>query len=108
MQERKSDRVEFIAPHGSGERILFDLSRTGAGCYHSTYREPGSFVVLQMNDLALRAKVVHCLKRQRDYRLGLEFCSALPEQRKRLDELVEKYSKGVPVRCEVRSEKDAE
>ena len=106
MLERKSERIESITPHGSGEMPIYDLSKTGISCFHAEAKTKNSFVVVKINDLLLRAKVIYCQKRDKDYRLGLQFWNILPERQVKLNELVEKYSKGVPVSCKIIEEKD--
>jgi len=106
MLERKSERIESISPFGSGEMSLYDLSKTGMSCFHPEPKEKNSFVVVKINDLLLRAKVIYCQKREKDYRLGLQFWNILPERQVKLNDLVEKYSKGVPVTCKIIEDKD--
>lgn len=101
MQERKSERVEMITSTGSSDASLCDLSRTGVSCFHNKSKEKESFVVVKVNDLSLRAKVAYCQERKTDFRLGLQFWNILPEIQKKLNILVEKYSKGIPVSCSV-------
>lgn len=106
MLERKSERIESISSNGLGEKPLYDLSKTGLSCFYSEAKAKNSFVVVKINDLLLRAKVIYCQKREKDYRLGLQFWNILTERQVKLNELVEKYSKGVPVRCEIIEEKN--
>lgn len=106
MLERKSERIESISPNGLGEKPLYDLSKTGLSCFHSEAKAKNSYVVVKINDILLRAKVIYCQKRERDYRLGLQFWNILPERQVKLNELVEKYSKGVPVSCKIIEDKN--
>lgn len=108
MLERKSERIEFITPGGSEQMPIYDLSKTGVSCYHSNPKGKNSFVIVKINDLLLRAKVIYCQQHENEYRLGLQFWNILPERQLKLNEIVEKYSKGVPVKCSVIEEKHAE
>jgi len=101
MLERKSERIESITPDGSADTMPYDLSKTGVSCFHTEPRDKNSFVVVKINDLLLRAKVIYCQKRDKDCRLGLQFWNILPERQTKLNELVEKYSRGVPVTCQI-------
>ena len=101
MLERKSERIESISADGRGEMPLYDLSKTGVSCYHSEPKAKNSYVMVKINDILLRAKVIYCQKREKDYRLGLQFWNILPEWQVKINDLVEKYSKGVPVRCKI-------
>ena len=105
MLERKSERIEFITPDGSREMPIYDLSKTGVSCFHSKLKEKNSFVVVKINNLLLRAKVIYCQQRKHDYRLGLQFWNILPERQVKLNELVDKYSKGVPISCTIVEDK---
>lgn len=107
MFERKSERIGFITPGGSEQMPVYDLSKTGVSCYHSKSREKNSFVIVKINDLLLRAKVIYCQQHENEYRLGLQFWNILPERQLKLNEIVEKYSKGVPIKCTVIEEKHA-
>lgn len=104
MLERKSDRIEMITPTGAQESPLYDLSKTGVSCFHSVPKSKNNFVMVKVNNLLLKAKVVHCQKRKSNYRLGLQFWNVLPEVQEKLNVLVESYSRGVPVSCSIEEE----
>lgn len=101
MLERKSERIESISDDGTERKTIYDLSKTGVSCFYSKQKGKNSFVVIKINDLLLRAKVIYCQKREKDYRLGLQFWNVLPERQVKLNDLVDKYSKGVPVHCSI-------
>ncbi len=105
MFERKSERVEFLKSDGDKQTPIYDLSKTGVSCFVLDPKEKNSFVVVKINDLLLRAKVIYCQKREKDYRLGLQFWNILPERQIKLNDLVEKYSKGVPINCTIVEDK---
>jgi hypothetical protein len=108
QQERKSERVEFIAVDQARTNQIYDLSRTGVSCFHTEAKEKNSFVVVKINNLLLRAKVIYCQKRESDYRLGLQFWNILPERQAALNEMVDGYSRGVPIACSLVDEKKSE
>ncbi len=108
MQERKSERVEMITPTGS-ETPLYDLSKTGVSCYYPKPKVKNNFIMVQINTLSIKAKVIYCQKRTEDYRLGLQFWNVLPELQEKLNKVVESYSRGVPITFSiVEEEKKAE
>ncbi len=106
MLERKSERIEFIAPGGSEQTAVYDLSKTGVSFFHAKPKEKNSFVIVKINELLLRAKVIYCQQRENDYRLGLQFWNILPERQLKLNEIVDRYSKGVPIKCALVEEKE--
>lgn len=106
MLERKSDRIEMITPSGAKQTPLYDLSKTGVSCLHSEPKVKNNFVMVKINDLVLKAKVVYCQKRKDDYRLGLQFWNVLPERQEKLNRIVESYSRGVPASCSIVEEAD--
>lgn len=101
MMERKNERIESLNPIGAEDLILHDLSSTGVSCLHTVEKQPNSVVTVKINDLVLEAKVVYCQKRKEDVRLGLNFINVSPENQKKLNDIVEKFSKGIPVSCSV-------
>lgn len=101
MQERKSERIEVISADGTAQRVIYDLSKTGLSCFCPKPKDKNSYVVVKINDLILRAKVIYCQKREKNYRLGLQFWNVLPERQVKLNDLVDKYSKGVPINCTI-------
>lgn len=100
-KKRKSERIEYISPGGMEEMTIFDLSNTGACCYHDQPKEKGAFVIVKVNDLSIRAKVAYCAKREDGYRLGVQFWNLSFDKQKKLNYIVEAYSKGVPIRGEI-------
>mgnify|MGYP003565296773 CR=1 FL=1 len=101
MLERKNERIEFITSRDNEKMSFFDLSESGVGCYHSKGKEKSSFILVKINDLSLRARVIYCTKRKDDYRIGLQFWNILPEKQEKLNSIVNQYSKGVPVSCQI-------
>ena len=101
MLERKSERIELISADGTVQKTLYDLSKTGVSCFSPKPKGKNSFVVVKINDLLLRAKVIYCAKHEKNFRLGMQFWNVLPERQVKLNDLVDKYSKGVPVNCTI-------
>jgi hypothetical protein len=56
-------------------------------------------VQVKINELTVAGKVAHSTERRDGFRVGIQFTDVTPEQDRSLVELVDKYSKGVPVSC---------
>lgn len=100
IKSRISERIQHISsdPENPG---FFDLSTTGVCCLDSKKREPGATITVKVNDVQLKAKVVHCTERTDGYRIGVQFAGVDSKKEQQLEEIVEKYSRGVPVTCEI-------
>jgi c-di-GMP-binding flagellar brake protein YcgR len=97
-QKRSSERIEFL----NDESVtLFDLSSGGACCRHAKMVAIGALLKVRVNDLNLNAKVVYTQERSDGARLGVQFLNVPAEKQKVLDELVGKFSRGVPITCVV-------
>lgn len=105
MQDRTSERIEFINLSGADEPTLFDLSKTGVCCRHNAKKAKDSLLTVVINALRLKARVVYCQERDSAFRLGMHFESMTADQQKMLSELVDKFSRGVPISCTVEESK---
>jgi len=101
MQDRASERIEFLNLDNGNEPTLYDLSKTGACCFCAQKKENGAIVRVVVNTLALPAKVVYCQNRTSGFRLGLQFTNVSTEQQVTLNDLVDKFSRGVPLTCSI-------
>lgn len=99
--ERTSERVEILGVTDNSKEILFDLSAGGVCCLYDKKANPGDFLMVTIADLKLRAKVAYCQERTDGFRLGLQFWSVPSDKQKALDDLNDKFSKGVPIACVV-------
>jgi len=99
MQERLDERIEFI---GGSEQTLFDLSKGGLSCLAQRKFEKNKLITATVNDLSLTAKVVYCIERADGFRTGVQFWNVPQDRKKQLDELIDKFSRGVPMSCTVR------
>ena len=105
MQDRASERIEFINLNGANDPTLFDLSKTGVCCGHNVKKDKGSVLTVVINDLRIKARVIYCQERTPGFRLGMHFEGATAEQQKLLGDLVDKFSRGVPISCRVEESK---
>ena len=95
--KRSSDRIEFL--NSDDEITLFDLSSGGACCRHSKMVPTGTVLKLTINELRLSSKVVYVQERRDGSRVGVQFFDVPADKQKVLNELVEKFSRGVPITC---------
>jgi hypothetical protein len=101
MLERAAERIEFINTSGEDTNPIFDLSKTGIAFIYTSQMKEGTSVKLELNDLVLDAKVVYNQERTDGYRMGAQFENVPAEKRKKLEEIVENFSRGVPTKCRV-------
>jgi hypothetical protein len=105
MQDRASERIEFLNIIGGDESVLFDLSKTGICCRHDVKKDKGSALTVVFNDLRVKARVIYCQEHTPGFRLGMHFEGVTADQQKTLGELVDKFSRGVPISCRVEDSK---
>jgi hypothetical protein len=105
MQDRASERIEFLNLNGANEPTLFDLSKTGVCCRHNAKKNKDSILMVVINDLRINARVIYCQERDAGFRLGMHFEGVTPDQQKKLGDLVDKFSRGVPISCRVEESK---
>lgn len=101
MKERASERIEFLNSDVSGAVSLFDLSKTGVACLFEKSLKEGATVRVELNDMLLSATVVYSQQRTDGYRLGLHFQNVPSDKQKKIDELVESFSRGMPIKCQI-------
>ena len=104
QKERANERIEILSPMGEEKVVLFDLSSGGACCLHDKVKANGSIVVVKINSLVLRSKVVYSVERKDGSRLGVQFLDVPADKQKTLSDLVEQFSRGVPLTCSVEDE----
>jgi PilZ domain len=103
MKDRKSERIEFLQLNGTAEPTLFDLSKTGVCAFSMKKLEKGAFAFVKINTLRIKAQVVYCQDRTDGFRVGMQFCELTPEQKTGLGDLVDKFSRGIPISSSVES-----
>jgi hypothetical protein len=99
MKDRASERIEFLNLNGSNEPTVFDLSKTGICCFSAKKLDKGAVASLKINTLSIKARVIYSQERTDGFRVGMQFFEVSAAQQKILDDLVDKYSRGVPVAC---------
>ncbi len=108
IRKRASERIEYLDPGGEESRVLFDLSKGGACCLSKTKLDKGAFVRLTLDGLEVKAKITYSIERTDGYRVGMQFWRVSTEQQREIDALVERFSRGVPIRCHLESSEGAE
>jgi hypothetical protein len=101
MQDRASERIEFLNVNGVSEPTLFDLSKTGVCGFASKKLEKGVIAVVKINALRFKAQVIYCQDRTDGFRVGMQFREVSTDQQAALNDLVEKFSRGVPISCSI-------
>jgi hypothetical protein len=101
MHERNSERIEYISADSTAATSFFDLSQTGVCCHFNRSLSKNAAVSVKLNDLTLKALVIYCLERKDGFRLGLQFSDVSKDQQKKLDEAIEKFSRGVTLSCAI-------
>lgn len=102
-QVRRADRVEHLGADPEKPEF-FDLSTTGVCCHSARRHDKDSVVKVQVGELSVRGRVVYCMERTDGFRIGLHFVEQTPEARKAMEDVVEKYSRGVPLKCGIAGE----
>lgn len=100
MKDR-AERIEFLNLNGSNEPKLFDLSKTGVCCFSAKKLDKGVVASLKINTLSFKARVIYAQERTDGFRVGMQFVEVSAEQQKILNDLVDKFSRGVPLSCVV-------
>jgi c-di-GMP-binding flagellar brake protein YcgR len=101
MKDRTSERIEFLNLNGANEPKLFDLSKTGVCVFSAKKLEKGAFAYVKFNTLQVKARVIYWQERSDGFRIGMQFCEISSDQQKALSELVDKFSRGVPISCSI-------
>jgi len=100
MKKRESERIEFINTD-EVDQPLVDLSRGGLCCLFSGKKEKGEKVAIALGDLSIVGEVMYCRERSQGFRLGVRFTQVDEAQVEKLNELVETFSRGVPISCSI-------
>ena len=96
---RMKERIELLNSGDNG--VILDLSATGAAVFSRVLKQKSSQINLEINEVIFRAKVIYCLGRTDGYRIGLQFEKQTDEIKKNLEDLVDKFSRGVPLSCRI-------
>ena len=97
-KDRSSERIEHLEPNAERQNF-FDLSTGGVCCLSKRSYDTGASVKVRVGDSDLAARVAHCTTRTDGFRIGLQFVNLTPAQQSRLGQLVERYSRGIPLSC---------
>jgi hypothetical protein len=101
IKERASERIEFLGAEEEAKNALIDLSVTGAAFVHPIEAKKDSLISVKIKNYTLDAVVVYCSPRASGFRIGMHFKNVPPEVQKSLLKLVEEFSRGVPLTCEI-------
>jgi hypothetical protein len=101
MHERTSERIEYVNVDATADKSFFDLSATGVCCHFDRRLSTDAVVSVKINDAVFKARVIYCLERKDGFRLGLQFTDVAKDQQKKLNDNVEKFSRGVTLSCAI-------
>jgi hypothetical protein len=104
VRQRAEERIELLNP-GDGN-VLFDLSK--GCCLYPRKLEKGAFVRITIDTLTLRARITYSIERTDGCRVGMQFWGVSGPDLKHLEDLVDRFSRGVPLVCNVEAERDPE
>ncbi|MFH0921638.1 MAG: PilZ domain-containing protein [Fibrobacterota bacterium] len=101
-QIRKAERITHLTPEMG---LLTDISETGASLRLTAPTTSGTIVKLELTSmgrvLPVQAKIVHV--RQGAKQAGIEFINMTAEQKQKIAEMVDDYSRGVPISARLAS-----
>ena len=97
MKERDGERIQNLNSDGTG--VLIDLSTSGVAMLLPVAKENGFEVVVYINELKIKSKVIYSIAKEEKFRIGLHFLSVTPDKKTILSDLIDKFSKGVPLKC---------
>jgi hypothetical protein len=101
MAERSSERIEYLNPDQSRKTALLDVSATGAAFIHPKAKNIGSRLVVKIRSHELEAAVVYSQGRIDGFRIGVQFKNVPESLKNDLKDIVDEFSRGVPLFCEV-------
>jgi hypothetical protein len=93
---RKAERITHLTPETG---LLSDISESGACLKLTAPATAGSIIQLELNSmnrvLPVQAKIVHVRKDGKQ--AGIEFINLTAEQKQKIADMVDDYSRGVPI-----------
>jgi c-di-GMP-binding flagellar brake protein YcgR len=101
MIERGSERVEYLNPDERHRKALLDVSITGAAFVHPQGEKIGTKMVVKIKEHELNATVVYSQERAEGFRIGVHFQNVSFSVQKDLKNIVDEFSRGVPMFCEI-------
>jgi hypothetical protein len=97
VKERNGERIHNLDINETGTFI--DLSTSGVAMLLPVAKEKGREVIVCINDLKIKSKVIYCCAKGKKFRVGLHFQNVSSEMCENLSDLIDKFSRGVPVNC---------
>ena len=97
MIQRDGERIQNLNIDDSG--MLIDLSTSGVAMLLSAAKEKNREIVVGINEMKIKAKVIYCIPKEEKFRIGLHFLLVTPDKQTILSDLIDKFSKGIPLKC---------
>jgi hypothetical protein len=101
VKERVSERVELLGVDEQAQKALVDLSATGVAFIYPVEVKKGAKLSVKIKDYVIDALVIYCRQRADGFRIGMQFRNVPPDLQKGLKILVDEFSRGVPLSCDV-------
>jgi hypothetical protein len=106
MKDRINERIEMLNQDEKAKKALLDLSVTGAAFLLPAEEKKGTRISVKIKEYALEAVVVYCSERSDGFRVGIQFQGIPDHVQKALKVMVDEFSRGVPLSCEVMEPKN--
>lgn len=103
MKERNGERVLNIS-----NGILIDLSTSGIALLLDEPEETGHILTVRLNDLKLNVRVIYSQKKENKFRVGMQFEKTDADLEAKLKDIIERFSRGIPLISSIEEESPKE
>lgn len=104
QSKRREDRIEQIHVEDQAENGIYDFSVGGLALAMDGHHTENAAVVLKISvgdmKISVKAKVAHSTVFGNRYRVGFQYMEMTEDAKEMLREMVNRYSRGVPVKVE--------
>jgi hypothetical protein len=97
MIQRDGERIQNLDINEAG--MLLDLSTSGIAMLLPVAKQKDSEIIVGINEMKLKAKVIYSIPKEEKFRVGLHFLLITPDKQTILSDLIDKFSKGIPLKC---------
>lgn len=105
---RREDRIEHIRLYNDDAMSIYDFSEGGVGVFLDRACADGSPFTLRIGvgdlKISLKGNVVHASVFGKQYRTGFKFSDVREDDKSLLHEMVNRYSRGVPVKIQLHAD----
>jgi hypothetical protein len=98
MKQRDGERIQNLNIDETG--TLIDLSTSGVAMLLLAPKEKDRELIVGINEMKIKAKVIYSIpSKDEKFRVGLHFLMLTSEKQVTLSDLIDKFSKGIPLKC---------